>query len=107
MSYLSDIYQESWFFWLWGGVQKTLKKRRKQTEEKDWKVKRKKNEEYEESQITKVNTFGFTFYIKNYILLENIVWKKVVYTLKFCLQFLYVAGYLIRNNDTPKLNIRE
>ena len=26
MSYLSGIYLESWFSWLWGGVQKTLKK---------------------------------------------------------------------------------
>ena len=29
--YLSGIYLESWFSWLWGGVQKTLKKSRKQT----------------------------------------------------------------------------
>ena len=28
-SYLSGIYLESWFCWSWGGVQKTLKKRRK------------------------------------------------------------------------------
>ena len=33
-SYLSGIYLESWLSWLWGGVQKTLKKGRKQTEEK-------------------------------------------------------------------------
>ena len=32
---------------------------------------RKKNEEYKESQITAINTFGFAFYMKNYILLEN------------------------------------
>ena len=58
-SYLSGIYLESWFSWLWGGVQKTSKKRRKQTEEKHWKLKRKKNEEYEESQITTIYIFGF------------------------------------------------
>ena len=34
MAYLSGVYLESWFSWLWGGVQKTSKKRRKQTEEK-------------------------------------------------------------------------
>ena len=34
MSYLTGIYLESWFSWLWGGVQKTWKKRRKQTEER-------------------------------------------------------------------------
>ena len=32
--YLSGIYLESWFSWLWGGVQKTLKKSRKQTKKK-------------------------------------------------------------------------
>ena len=32
-SYLSGIYLDSWLSWLWGGVQKTLKKK-KQTEEK-------------------------------------------------------------------------
>ena len=36
----------------------------------------KKTEEYRESQITTTNIFGFAFYIKNYILLERIVWKK-------------------------------
>ena len=28
MSYLSSIYLESWFSWLWGGVQKALKKKK-------------------------------------------------------------------------------
>ena len=39
-----------------------MKKRRKQTEEKHWKVKRKKNEEYEDGQITKIYVFGFKLY---------------------------------------------
>ena len=43
----------------------------------------------------------------NYILLENIIWKKVVYTIKFYLQFLCVAGYLKHSNDTPNLNIHK
>ena len=34
MSYLSGIYLELWFSWLQGGVQKTSKKRRNETEEK-------------------------------------------------------------------------
>ena len=44
-----------------------------------------KNEEKEkrqinkESQITTINIFGFFFYIKNYILLENIAWKNSLY----------------------------
>ena len=77
---MGGIYLELSFSWLWGGVQKALKKGRKKAEEKHCKVKRKKNEVYEESQITTIYNFGFTFCIKNYALLENIVWKKVVYT---------------------------
>ena len=45
--------------------------RRKQAEEKYWKLRRIKNEEHKE--ITAINIFSLTFYIKNYILLENIV----------------------------------
>ena len=63
-------------------------------------MKTKKNEEYKESQITTMSIFGFTFFIKNYILLKNIVvkGKKVVYT---------ILGYLKRSNDTPKFNIHK
>ena len=32
-------------------------------------------------------------------MLENIIWKKVVYTIKFYLQFLCVAGYLKHSNN--------
>ena len=39
-------------------MQKTLKNRTKQAEEKNWKVKRKKNKEHEESQETKIHIFG-------------------------------------------------
>ena len=45
--------------------------------------------------------------VLNYILFENIVWKKVVYTIKFYLQILSVAGYLKSSNDTLKLNIHK
>ena len=31
-------------------------------------------------------------------MLENIIWKKVAYTIKFYLQFLSVAGYLKHSN---------
>ena len=101
-SYLSDIYLESWFSWLRGGVQKTSKKRRKQTEEKHWKIMRKKNEEYEESHIIAIYIFGFKSYFSRKLNL-----KKVVYTIKFYLQFLCVAGYLKLSNVTPNLNVRK
>ena len=67
----------------------------------------KKNKEYKKSQITTMNILGVTFYIKNYILLKNIVWKKLVYIIKINLQFLFVGGYLKRGNDTPKLNMHK
>ena len=35
-------------------------------------MKRKKDEEYRESQIT-INIFDFSFYIRHYILFENII----------------------------------
>ena len=107
MSYLGGFYLESWFSWLGGRVQKTLKRRRKETEQKRWIMKRKNNEEYKESQMTTINIFGFTFYIQNYILLESLVWKKAIYTITFYLQFLFVAGYLKRSNDTLELNIHK
>ena len=49
-----------------------------------------------------MNISGFAFYKKNYIFLESIV-----YTIAFHLQFLCVAGYLKRSNDTPELNIHK
>ena len=102
-SYLSGIYIESWFSSLWEGVQKTLKKRRKQTDEKHWKVKRKKSKEYEKSQITTIYIFGFKLYFaQKHSLKKSCLY---LYTIKFYLQFLCVAGYLKHSNDTPKLNI--
>ena len=52
-SYLSGIYLESWFSWLWGGVQKTSKKEENR---------QKKNEKYGESYITTICVFGFKLY---------------------------------------------
>ena len=54
MSYLRDIYLELWFSSFGGGLQS-------------------KSEEYRESQVTTMNIFGYTFYIKKYILHENLV----------------------------------
>ena len=36
-------------------------------------MKKKKDEECKKSQITTMNIFNFTFYIKHFILLKNIV----------------------------------
>ena len=41
--------------------------KRKKADRKHWKMKRKKNEEYKESQIITINIFGFTFSIEKYI----------------------------------------
>ena len=41
--------------------------------------------------------------MKNYILLQNIVWKKKFLQSHFIYSFLCVAGYLKRTSDTAKL----
>ena len=73
---MTNIYLESWVSWLGEGFEKKTIKKRKQTEEKHGIMKRKKNEEYRQSQLKAINIFGFTVYIKNQILFENTVWKK-------------------------------
>ena len=93
-------------FWLWGGVQKTLKKRKNQTEKKHWIVKKKKNEECKESQITTLCIFiGFKLYYAR----KHSFKKSCLYpsTIKFYLQFLCVEGYLKHINNTLKLNIHK
>ena len=89
-------------------MQKASKKRRKQTEEKHSKVKRKKNEEYKESQITTKYILGFKLYFaRKHNLKKSCLchfYTKFVYT-NFYLQFLCVAGHLKHSNDTPNLNI--
>ena len=45
--------------------------------------------------------------VLSYILLEHIIWKNAVYTIKFYLLFLCAAGYLKHSNDTPNLNIHK
>ena len=80
-SCFSRIFLKSWFSWLWGGVQKTSKKRRKQTEEKHWKLKRKKNEEYEESQITAIYIFGFKLYFaRKHNLKKSCLYHQILFT---------------------------
>ena len=96
----SGIYLELWFSWLWGGVQKTLKKRRKQTEEKHRKVKRKKNEGFEESQITTIHIFCFKLYFA-----QKHNWKNSCLYHQVLFTVLCVAGYLKHSKKTPKLNI--
>ena len=66
-------------------------------------MKRKKNEVYEESQIT-------TIYIYFIIFCSKTQFEKkflYLYTSKFYLQFLCVAGYLKHSNDTKNLNIHK
>ena len=59
MSYLSGIYLDSWLSWLWGGVQKTLKKKKKTDRRKTLKSGKKKKRRIRESQITTIYIFGF------------------------------------------------
>ena len=64
-------------------------------------MKAKKNEQHRESQITTMNSFGFTFKKSNFAQKHSL--KRVVYTITFYLQLLYVAGYLERSNHTQEL----
>ena len=70
-------------------------------------MKTKKNEECKECQIT-TTISGFTFFIKNYILLINILvkGKKVKSSSYHHISFTVFmrCRYLKRSNDTPKLN---
>ena len=70
-------------------------------------IKTLKNEEKEKRRIWGKSNNNNIHLVLNYILLENIIWKEVVYTIKFYLQFLCVAGYLKHSNDTPNLNIHK
>ena len=59
-----------------------------------------------------MNIFGFDYkklYFAQKLSLRKLVItsKNIVYTIKFYLQFLCVAGYLKRSNDKPKLNIHK
>ena len=86
MSYLSGICLESWFSWLGGGVQKTLKKKRETDGKRNIeKWNKNKNEEFKESQTT-INTFGLIFYIKKVYFARKHSLKNVVYTIAFYLQ---------------------
>ena len=100
-SCFSRIFLKSWFSWLWGGVQKTSKKRRKQTEEKHWKEKRKKNEAFTESQVTTIYISGFKLYFARKHNLGSSLYHQIL------LQFLCTARYLKHSNDTPNLNIHK
>ena len=69
-------------------------------------MKRKKNEEYEESQITTIYIFiSFKLYFaRKHILKKSFLCR---YTMKFYLQFSCAARCLKPSNDTPKLNIHK
>ena len=90
-------------FWVRSRGAENFEKKKKTDRRKTLKKEEKKNKEYKKSKITAINIFGFPFYIKKYIFLESIVCKKAVYIINFCLEFLCIAGYLKRSNDTPSL----
>ena len=104
-SYLRGIYLESWFSLLWGGVQKTSKKRRKQAEEKHRKVKRKKNKEYEESQITTIYIFGFIlYYARKHNLKKSCLYHQILFTVFMCCMIIYIILCIHSNDDIHNSN---
>ena len=66
-------------------------------------MKRKKNEEYRESQITAMNILGFYLLFKTLYFVRKHSLKKVVHTIKLYVQVLCFAGNLKRSIDTPQL----
>ena len=71
--------------------QREEENRQKKNIEK-WRVRKTKNtKKFKQQQYISL--------VLNYILLENIIWKEVVYTIKFYLQLLCAAGYLKHSND--------
>ena len=75
-SYLSGIYLESWFSWLWGGLHCLHLKKKTDRKKKHWKVKRKKNAAYEESKIIKPYIFGFKLYFwKKFFIPSNFIYS--------------------------------
>ena len=72
-------------------------------------MKTKKNEEYKESQITIMSVFGFPFFIKSYVLLENIIvkGKKVKSSLYHHILFTVFMRCRIFETQSPKLNIHK
>ena len=106
MSFLSAVYLELWFSWLWWGVQKTLKKEEyrqkkniKKWRERKWIIQGKSNNNSE-------HLWFYLLYKKSHFARKHSL-KKLVYTITFYLPFLCVAEYLKRSNDTPKLNIHK
>ena len=68
-------------------------------------MKRKKDEEYKESQITTIYIFDFKLYFaRKHSLQKRCLY---LYTMQFYLHFLCVAEYLKHSNDTAKLNINK
>ena len=76
---------------------KTFKNEKKKTRKEKWRIQGKPN--------NKNKHIWFYLLCKNFIVPQNIVWRKVVYGITFYLQFLYVARYLKHSNGTPKSSI--
>ena len=83
-----------------GWSAENIEGRRKQTEEKHWKLKRMENEDYVESQITTIYIFSFKLYFPGKHDLK-----------KSCLYYQILSGlqdiWNTVGSDTPNLNIHK
>ena len=107
MSFLSDIYLESRLSCLGVGIQKNIEKEEESRQKRNIGKWREKSLRMQKKSNNINKHFVFIFYVKKYVLLETIAWKKALDTITFYLQFLCVAGYLKRTNDTPKVNTQK
>ena len=85
-----------------GWSAENTEKRRKQTEEKHWIVKRKKSEEYQESQIPTIYIFGFKLYFAQKYNLK----KRLFIPSNFIYSF-YALQDIWNTNDTLNLNVHK
>ena len=85
-----------------GWSAENTEKRRKQTEEKHWIVKRKKSEEYQESQIPTIYIFGFKLYFAQKYNLK----KRLFIPSNFIYSF-YALQDIWNTNNTLNLNVHK
>ena len=92
MSYLNGVYFKPWFLLVITWSAEDIEKRITQTKEKHWKVMRKRNGEYKESQITTINNLWFYLLYQKLYFARKHSSKKVVYTITSYLQFFALQG---------------
>ena len=86
-------------FLVMGWSAENLEESWKYTDEKQWKLRRKENEDYVESQIATIYIFSFKLYF------PRKTWFEKMWLVPS--NFILVAGYLKHSSDTPNPDIHK